>query len=226
MLERLDAAARNERAFLSTASHEQRTPLAILKAEIEVALRSDSTPDDWRFALVSGGEETDRLARLAEDLLLLARGEERDASRHAEEVRLASTVARVAQRLGVKDLDLSVDPGIRVLADPDALDRALTNLMDNARTHGGLPIEVSARPAGEWVELHVRDHGEGFAPDYLPRAFERFSRAPGTRGRGAGLGLALVEAVARAHGRTAGAANAQPGADVWLTLPGFRQAED
>lgn len=70
----------------------------------------------------------------------------------------------------------------------------------------------------EWVELHVLDHGSGFADDYLPHAFERFSRPTGSRSGGAGLGLALVEAVARAHGGQAGAANAEPGADVWLTL--------
>jgi two-component system OmpR family sensor kinase len=222
MLDRLDAAARNEREFLSTASHELRTPLAILKAEIEVALHPDAEPDDWRFALVSVGEETDRLARLAEDLLLLARGEERSAPRDLPEVALAALVARVVERFGDEELEQSVDPGLRVLADVDALDRALTNLIDNARRHGAVPIRVSARADGDFVELHVADHGDGFAPDYLPRAFERFSRPPGARGPGAGLGLALVEAVAHAHGGTAGAANAGPGADVWLSLPRAR----
>ena len=223
MLDRLDAAARNERAFLATASHELRTPLAILKAEIEVALHPDAGSDEWRFALVSAGEETDRLSRLAEDLLLIARGEERSARRDLEELPLATLVARVVERFGVDEVEQSVDPGLRVLADAGALDRALTNLIDNARRHGGEPIRISARTDGDFVELHVADHGDGFAPDYLPRAFERFSRAPGTRGPGAGLGLALVEAVAHAHGGTAGAANAGDGADVWLRLPRARQ---
>ncbi len=222
MLDRLDAAARNEREFLATASHELRTPLAILKAEIEVALHPDSEPGDWRFALVSAGEETDRLARLAEDLLLIARGEERSAPRALEEVPLAALVARVVERSGAEEVERSVDPGLRVLAEADALERALTNLIDNARRHGAVPIHVSARADGDFVELHVADHGDGFAPDYLPRAFERFSRPWGARGPGAGLGLALVEAVALAHGGTAGAANAGPGADVWLTLPRAR----
>jgi signal transduction histidine kinase len=106
-----------------------------------------------------------------------------------------------------------------VRVDPDALDRALTNLVDNARRYGDAPILVSARAEGEWVELHVADHGAGFAPEYLPRAFERFSRPAGARGGGAGLGLALVEAVAHAHGGTAGAQNAERGADVWLRIP-------
>jgi len=217
MLRRLAAAAENEREFLSTASHELRTPLAILKAEIEVALQEESTPEEWRFALVSAGEETDRLARLAEDLLLLARGEDGTAPRDLREVSLSQLVTRVVGRFGL-DVALSVDRDLRVLADPDGLDRALTNLVDNAGRHGAAPIEVSAREDGAWVELHVTDQGAGFAPDYLPRAFERFSRAPGARG-GAGLGLALAEAVATSHGGTAGAANAERGTDVWLRLP-------
>ena len=218
MLERLAAAAENERDFLSTASHELRTPLAILKAEIEFALHPDSTPDEWHGALVSAGEETDRLARLAEDLLLLARGEQGAAPREVRAVPLAALSARVAERLGA-EVRLTIDPALRVSADPAALDRALTNLIDNARRHGAAPIVVSARADGEWVEIHVADGGAGFAPEYLPRAFERFSRPPGARGGGAGLGLALVEAVAHAHGGSAGAANAEPGADVWLRLP-------
>jgi two-component system OmpR family sensor kinase len=226
MLERLDVAARNEREFLSTASHELRTPLAILKAEIEFALHPDSTAQDWRLALVSAGEETDRLARLAEDLLLIASGEARSAPRDLREVSLGALVARVVERLGVQDVEQFVDPELRLLADADALDRALTNLVDNARRHGAAPIEISARANGEFIELHVADHGDGFAPDYLPRAFERFSRPPDARGGGAGLGLALVEAVAHAHGGTAGAANADPGADVWLKLPRVQPAHE
>jgi signal transduction histidine kinase len=218
MLERLAAAAENERDFLSTASHELRTPLAILKAEIEFALHPDSAPEEWRGALVSAGEETDRLTRLAEDLLLLARGEQGAAPREVRAVPLAAVTVQVAARMGA-DVDVAVDPVLRVSADPDALDRALTNLIDNAHRYGAAPIVVSAWADGEWVEIHVADRGDGFAPDYLPRAFERFSRAPGARGGGSGLGLALVEAVAHAHGGTAGAANARPGADVWLRLP-------
>ena len=219
MLARLAETAENEREFLSTASHELRTPLAILKAEIEFALHPDSTPDDWHSALVSAGEETDRLARLAEDLLLLARGEQGETPREVSDVPLAVLADRVLARLGTEGVELAIPPELRVRVDPDGLDRALTNLVDNARRYGDAPILVSARADGEWVELHVADHGAGFAPEYLPRAFERFSRPPGARGGGAGLGLALVEAVAHAHGGTAGAENAAPGADVWLRLP-------
>ena len=157
--------------------------------------------------------------RLAEDLLLLARGEQGEIAREVPDVPLGALAERVLGRLGTEGVELAIPPELRVRVDPDGLDRALTNLVDNARRYGDAPIVVSARADGEWVELHVADHGAGFAPEYLPRAFERFSRPSGARGGGAGLGLALVEAVAHAHGGTAGAENAAPGADVWLRLP-------
>jgi signal transduction histidine kinase len=225
MLARLGAAAQQEREFVSTASHELRTPLAILKAEIEVALHPEATPDEWHFALVSAGEETDRLARLAEDLLLIARGEEGTSTADHEEIVLHELVQRVAGRFELDidiDIDIAIDPDLRVRAQPLALERALTNLVDNARRYGAEPIEIITHARTEWVELHVIDHGKGFASDYLPRAFERFSRPAGARSGGAGLGLALVEAVAHAHGGEAGAANASRGTDVWLTLPRAR----
>jgi two-component system, OmpR family, sensor kinase len=218
MLTRIGAAAQQEREFVSNASHELRTPLAILKAEIDVALHPDATTDDWHFALVSAGEETDRLARLAEDLLMIARGEEGAPAADLEELKLREFAERIAARFDAH-LDVSIDPAVRVLAQPRALDRALTNLIDNARRYGAEPIEITTRTRGEWIELHVIDQGTGFADDYLPRAFERFSRPSGARKGGAGLGLALVEAVAHTFGGEAGAANAPCGTDVWLTLP-------
>ena len=203
MLERLAAAAENERDFLSTASHELRTPLAILKAEIEFALHPDSTrtsgtarwcqrgrrPTGW-----PGSPRTCCCWPVASRVRRRAR---------SERCRSPRSPSDVVARLG-SEAQLAVDPALRVSADPGALDRALTNLIDNARRHGAPPIVVSARADGEWVEIHVADGGEGFTPEYLPRAFERFSRPPGARGGGAGLGLSLVEAVAHAHGGTRG----------------------
>ena len=218
MLARIGAAARQEREFVSNASHELRTPLAILKAEIEVALQAESTPDDWHFALVSAGEETDRLAGLAEDLLMIARGEEGAPAADLEELRLSEFAERIAERFDAH-IVINIDRDTRVLAQPTALDRVLTNLIDNARIYGAEPIEITSCARGEWIELHVIDQGNGFADEYLPRAFERFSRPTGARKGGAGLGLALVEAVAHSYGGEAGAANAPGGTDVWLTLP-------
>jgi two-component system OmpR family sensor kinase len=221
MLARLGAAAQKEREFVSNASHELRTPLAILKAELDVALHPDATPDDWHFALGSASEETDRLARLAEDLLMIARGEEGAPPSDLEVLTLREFAERIAARFD-GHLEVTIDAGVRALAQPAALDRALTNLVDNAHRYGAEPIEIATRARGEWIELHVIDQGAGFADDYLPRAFERFSRPAGARTGGAGLGLALVEAVAQTYGGEAGAANAPFGTDVWLTLPRAR----
>ena len=220
MLTRISAAAEQEREFVSNASHELRTPLAILKAEIDVALHPDAEPSEWHYALVSAGEETDRLAQLAENLLMIARGEEGELA-DLEEVTLRDFCERIAAHFDAKVV-LTIDPDLRVLAQPLALDRALTNLVDNALRYGAEPIEITTRPRGEWIELHIIDQGAGFADDYLPRAFERFSRPTGARTGGAGLGLSLVEAVAHTHGGEAGAANAPGGTDVWLTLPRAR----
>jgi signal transduction histidine kinase len=112
-----------------------------------------------------------------------------------------------------------------VLADPDRTAQALSNLITNALLYGGGTVTLSAEDGGDLIELHVRDEGEGFPEELLPRAFERFGRGERARGRepGSGLGLAIVEAVAVAHGGRAEAHNrAQGGADVWIGLPRSR----
>ena len=103
--------------------------------------------------------------------------------------------------------------------------QALGNLVDNALRHGDGPVRLSAEQDNGSVELHVTDEGPGFPADFLPRAFERFTRADHARARGGtGLGLAIVDAIARAHGGRVQAANTAPGSDVWLSLPA-RQPE-
>jgi two-component system OmpR family sensor kinase len=108
-----------------------------------------------------------------------------------------------------------------VTADPIRLRQALGNLVDNALRYGNGTVSLSARALNGSVELHVRDEGNGFPPEFIPAAFERFSRADGGRGRGGtGLGLAIVQAIARAHKGEAVAANLPDGgADVWVTIP-------
>ena len=118
---------------------------------------------------------------------------------------------------------LRVEPadGLAVEGDRVRLCQALTNLVENAVRHGAGEIAVSARKAGGGVEIHVEDAGPGFPPDFLERAFERFTRAdPARGGDGAGLGLAIVDAIARAHRGSAHASNRDgSGADVWIELP-------
>jgi signal transduction histidine kinase len=116
---------------------------------------------------------------------------------------------------------VDVPAALRVCGDRDQLERALGNLAANALRHGGSPVELAAVPRGGTVELHVRDRGPGIAPDFLPRAFDRFARPQaGQAGGGTGLGLAIVAAIARAHGGSAHAANRPDGgADAWIAIP-------
>jgi signal transduction histidine kinase len=213
MLARLEEAYARERAFVADASHELRTPLAILRAELELAAREGRSQDELAAAVRSAAEETDRLARLADDLLVLAR---------VEEGRLPVRPVE----LDVRDVLRPFGPveapdGLTVRADPERLRQALGNLVDNARRHGGGEVELAAAHVNGHVELHVRDGGPGFPPEFLESAFERFTRGDPARGRGgAGLGLAIVDVIARAHGGTAGARNLPAGgADVWIALP-------
>jgi signal transduction histidine kinase len=226
MLARIEAALEHERAFVADASHELRTPLAILKAELELARREGRSADEMRAAIGSAGEETDRLARLAEDLLVMARADRGrldvaaapvDATDLLEGVALR---ARAAVGAAGRPIVATAPAGLAVMADRRRLEQALGNLVDNAIAHGEGAVRLGARAVDGEVELWVDDEG-GFPPEFLPRAFERFSRGDPARGRGgAGLGLAIVRAVARAHGGDAVAENLPGGgARVRLRVP-------
>jgi signal transduction histidine kinase len=227
MLARLEQAFEHERAFVADASHELRMPLTVLKAELEVALRENENPGPTRDALASALEEADRVIALAEDLLVLAGADSArmpldlrpvviDELLEATGERYRQTATRAQRRLVIRP-----DGGAVVRADPMRLEQALTNLLDNALRYGRRTITLSARICGGQLEVHVTDEGPGFPPEFLALAFERFSRADHARSRGGtGLGLAIVDAIARAHGGHAHAANrSESGADVWLVLP-------
>lgn len=232
MLARLEAAFARERTFVADASHELRTPLAILKTELELALRRGRTPQELRAALQSAAEETDRLAQLAEALLVMARSDEGGLALQRSTVRtdklLDGVRARYELRLRDSGRAVVVDDGraAQVSADPQRLQQALDNLVENALRHGAGDIRLASQTRDGHVELHVRDAGDGFPDDFVDEAFERFTRADQARGRGgSGLGLAIVRVIARAHGGEAHAANDPGGgADVWIELPGAVQA--
>jgi signal transduction histidine kinase len=233
MLARLHAAFVHERRFVADASHELRTPLALLQTELELALRRPRSREELEDALRSAAEETQRLARLAEDLLLIARADQgslpiRRETLDADEL-LADVAARFATRAATLGRELRVEPsGLRLDADPLRIEQALGNMLDNALAHGDGAVELQALRSGETVELHVLDEGSGFPADFRARAFDRFSRADEARsGGGSGLGLSIVELVAQAHGGGAGARNRPDGgADVWLSVPGALVADD
>jgi signal transduction histidine kinase len=226
MLARLQAAFEHERRFVADASHELRTPLALLRTELELALRRPRSQAELEQALRSAAEETERLSRLAEDLLLIARADQGALPIRRERVPAAEVLAPVAARFATRAQQLGrsvrVEESDAILdADPERVEQALGNLVDNALTHGAGVVVLFARERDEVVELHVADDGPGFPDDFVPRAFDRFSRADEARGRGGtGLGLSIVDLIARAHGTGTGAANRPGGgADVWLTVP-------
>jgi heavy metal sensor kinase len=228
MLERLEDALAHERQFVADASHELRTPLAILKGELELALRDGRDVEAFRAAVVSAADEADRLVALAEDLLVVARLEQgklpvRRAAVDPGDL-LTDVARRLEQRAAENRIELRVDQpvdGLVLQADRLRMEQALGNMVDNALRHGGAPVELSAERHNGHVELHVRDSGPGFPDAFLTRAFDRFSRGDTARTRGgAGLGLAIVQAIALAHGGEAHVRNRpEGGADVWLTLP-------
>jgi two-component system, OmpR family, sensor kinase len=228
MLDRLERSAERERGFVASASHELRTPLALLRAELELALREGRTPEELRDAVASAASESERLVQLAEDLLVLARVDEgrlpvRPEPLDAREL-LATTARRFEARAAESGRELHVEASgdLPVRADRMRAEQALANLVDNALRHGEGTVELLAEPASGGARLHVLDRGPGIDPSLDGRAFERFTRGDRARSRGGtGLGLAIVDAIARSHGRSAGAGQREGGgADVWIELPG------
>ncbi len=226
MLARLEAALAREQSFVADASHELRTPLALLKTELELALRRPRPAEELERALRSALVETDRLAQLAEDLLVLARAGQGQLPLRLRPVRAADILARVAERFAARaeyaerKLRVESAEALELVGDALRLEQALGNLVENALRHGEGEIVLSAAEVDGRAELHVRDQGAGFPESFAPRAFERFSRADEARANGGtGLGLAIVDVIARAHGGEARAVNVRNGADGWIAIP-------
>jgi two-component system OmpR family sensor kinase len=216
MLGRLEAGIARERRFVADASHELRTPLALLSTELELAQRRPRSPEELRAALDSAAEEVDRLTRLAEDLLVLARADEGQLPLRREEIQVKDLLETVAGRFN-QNVEVGAQDGDSIVGDRLRLEQALGNLVDNARRHGAGTIRLEAERGDDRIELRVSDEGPGFPPELLPYAFDRFTRGDEARERGGtGLGLAIVAAVAKAHG---GRAHAE-GSTVTIELPG------
>jgi heavy metal sensor kinase len=227
MLERLEAGLQRERRFVADASHELRTPLAMLRAELELATRRPRSPAELAAALRSASEEVERLVRLSEDLLVLAASDDGrlplSPSRNSVRELLDAVALRYDGRASAagRSLEVVASPDETLTGDRLRLEQALGNLVDNALRYGDGTVRLEAVTENGVVALRVSDDGAGFPVDFLSHAFERFSRADVARsGGGAGLGLAIVEAIARAHGGSASAVNrADGGAEVTLRIP-------
>lgn len=227
MLDRVEAAIARERAFTADASHELRTPLAILRAEVELA-RNRASDADVRTGLSSALEEADRLAGLIDDLLVLARAEG-DALPDRAMVDLGELAEAVTSRFltlaGQRQVGLTAAGAAVVHGEISGLERAVSNLVDNAVRHtppgGTVRVEVEGALDGS-ARLTVTDTGPGVPADQVDRLFERFSRIDGARNQpgGAGLGLAIVAAVAAAHhGRAFAVNRSEGGLLTTLELP-------
>ena len=231
LLGRLQHALARQRAFVADASHELRTPFAVLRAELELAGREGRTREELSSAVASAAEEAARLTRITDDLLLLARSDEESLTPRLEPTDIGLLLSRSAEPAGARAAESAVacrvdaPDGLRALIDPDRIRQAVDNLVDNALRFApaGTQIVVSATTVGSDLVIEVSDSGPGFPPEFLPHAFERFRRPDSGRARsqgGAGLGLAIVQAIALAHGGRALARNpVEGGAVVRLELP-------
>lgn len=209
LLERISTSVGKERAFLADASHELRTPVAVLRAELEVALRSPSTPPSARLVLESMNEEAGRLSRLTDDLLVLARADAGRLELVGRASDLATPTERAVRLLGPLAegkgvlLETRLTPAPARI-DADRIAQVALNLLDNAIRHtpagGAVHLETGLENGDAF--LSVSDQGPGIADDLAPRIFERFSRGDSARGResgGTGLGLSIALVIARAH---------------------------
>ena len=226
MLDRIESSLERERVFVADASHELRTPLAILRAELELAQRPGREPEELRAAVVSASEEVDRLSRLADDLLVIARADQGRLPITRERVEVSELLRRVASRFEPRAhaagrvIEVEAPAGLEARLDVLRVEQAVGNLIDNALRHGAGEVRVTAgSDEGAGLSIEVADRGEGFAEGLEREAFERFRRGDEARtGSGAGLGLAIVAAIAEAHGGRATIARATGPAAVRIEI--------
>src|SRR5215217_6119274 len=249
MLDRLQASFRAQERFVGDASHELRTPLTAIRGNVDVLLRQARLdgrrldPIDLTAALDDIRRESDRMRRLLDDLLLLARADadtenqpDKTAPIRREWVRLdeiaAEAVRSAAALASGQVLELEAPRGVQVPGDPDRLHQLVMILLDNAIRHtppgGRIRVAVASTADGQ-ARIAVRDEGEGIAPEHLPHLFERFYRADGARGRssgGTGLGLAIAQAICRAHGGEISVTSTpDQGATFLVTIPGGKHVD-
>jgi two-component system heavy metal sensor histidine kinase CusS len=213
MLDRLEEGVQRLSGFAADLAHDLRTPVNALMMQTQVALARARTADEYEALLASNLEEYERLARMIENTLFLARADNAQLALagtaldvRAELEHIREYFEMLAEDKGIR-LGLDDVGGLRVHADPVLLRRAVNNLVSNAIAHtprGGV-VSLGAASDGQWVTLSVENSGDGIAPEHLERVFERYYRADAARGAGssAGLGLSIVRAIMRLHGGTA-----------------------
>ena len=228
VLERLEQSVKRIRQFTADASHELRTPIALIRTTAELALRREREPEEYRTSLRAIESEAKQMTALTESLLSMARADSDGFHLSLVPTDLDAVVSQVVRQ----QQPLAVEKGIRldreadgapaaVSADGPAIQRLLLILIDNALkyTPAGGAVTVAARKSDGGVTLSVADTGEGIAPDALPHIFERFYRSDPARsgGSGFGLGLSIAQAIAQAHG-TRICVESAPGAGARFTV--------
>lgn len=211
LMSRMEDSFRRVRQFTADASHELRTPLTVLRGEAEVALRQPRPVEEYQNVLASSLEEIQRMQRIVEDLLLLAKGDLGEAPVNKVPVDLprffhdlSGQVEMLAEAKGLEFTAVGGPPAT-VLADPLRLRQLFWNLLDNAvkYTPEGGEVYLSHAVAGDWARVTVKDTGIGIPPEHQARIFERFYRVDVHRARaqgGSGLGLAICHWIVDAHG--------------------------
>ena len=208
MLARMQASYEREARFVADASHELRTPIAVVKTELDGALRAGDFGPRTRDALLAAVEECDRLAQLAQDLLVLAKADGGRIPLRSELIDLEALLVRVRDRFAdraaerARSIDVELDGTSVLVADPERIRQAIQNLVENALRHGKGTVTLRALVVPGGVVLEVRDEGRDLPVEFAPLAFERFTRADRTRD-GVGLGLAIVAAIVAVHGGSA-----------------------
>jgi signal transduction histidine kinase len=242
MLARLEAARQRQRAFIADAAHELRSPIASIRTQLEVGVDHPEVVD-WPATAAGVLADTLRLTRLTEDLLALARLDERaDRPPHGRPVDLAALATEVCARYADAPIAVTATGtgGCVVTGEAGGLDRLLVNLVDNAVRYARSRVSVRTRGEGPWVLLSVTDDGPGIPEQDAERVFDRFTRLDDARTRdadghgaglagetpygGSGLGLAIVRGTATAHGgaawlEDAGLGDAGPGLRAMVRLP-------
>ena len=229
----LEEADQLKAQFVALASHELRTPTAVVHGIASTLhLRGHALDDDQlRELRQTLFEQTDRLRRLVDQLLDLSRLEANAVRIQPESLPVRSRVEEIVLMVAgerAREIAIDIPDDLYAHTDPDAFDRIISNLIVNALRYGREPIRVHAEQPDRYFRLTVEDHGRGVPPDFVPRLFERFtrSRESVTEKGGAGLGLAIAQSFAHAHGGELLYEDAEPhGARFKLVLPAARAAD-
>jgi signal transduction histidine kinase len=223
-LDRLEAATERQRRFVADASHELQSPMATVRAQLEVGL-ADAQRTDWPTTAAEVLDEQERMERLVQDLLFMASLDERKRHARREIVDLDDLVFEEARRVrsrGRVRVNLERLSAGQVVGNPDQLSRVIRNLIENAERHARTTVDVELQTHESFVELTVSDDGEGIPVADRDRVFERFTRLDNGRARaegGTGLGLAIAREVVEAHGGQISVLDSLVGTRLGVRLP-------